>query len=155
MNFLLPKLMQAKNNLFPESTTKYKYQSKKLFVLQFSLLVIELTFSVGVSCLLIQMNHKKNEIHIGSSPNEKYFMIMSEDMLFIRLFVLKNIINVRVLYVHVSNQVVATVDETNPLDQVVPPRQDGLSHDLAAYISCKTSKLALPNDGIQVRCLKF
>ena len=59
MNFLLPKLMQAKNNLFPESTTKYKYQSKKLFVLQFSLLVIELTFSVGVSCLLIQMNHKK------------------------------------------------------------------------------------------------
>ena len=59
------------------------------------------------------------------------------------------------LYVHVSNQVVATVDETNPLDQVVPPRQDGLSHDLAAYISCKTSKLALPNDGKQVRCLKF
>ena len=41
-------------------------------------------------------------------------MIMSEDMFFIRLFVIKNIINVRVLYVNVSNQVVATVDETNP-----------------------------------------
>lgn len=82
-------------------------------------------------------------------------MIMSEDMFFIRLLVIKNIINVRVLYVHVSNQVVATVDETNPLDQVVPPRQDGLNHDLAAYISCKTSKLALPNDGKQVRFLKF
>ncbi|PFX34574.1 Sperm-associated antigen 17 [Stylophora pistillata] len=47
-------------------------------------------------------------------------------------------------------QVVVTVDETNPVDQIVPPRQDGLSHDLAAYISCKTSKLALPNGGKQV-----
>ncbi|XP_078373230.1 sperm-associated antigen 17-like isoform X2 [Oculina patagonica] len=39
-------------------------------------------------------------------------------------------------------QVVATVDDKNPLDQVVPPRGDGLNHDLAAYISSKTSKLA-------------
>ena len=47
-------------------------------------------------------------------------------------------------------QVVATVDENNPLDQVVPPRGDGLNHDLAAYISCKTSKLALPENDKQV-----
>lgn len=43
-----------------------------------------------------------------------------------------------------------TVDENNPLDQVVPPRGDGLNHDLAAYISSKTSKLALPENDKQV-----
>ena len=47
-------------------------------------------------------------------------------------------------------QVVATVDENNPLDQPVPPRRDGLNHDLAAYISSKTSKLALPENDKQV-----
>ncbi|KAK2570951.1 Sperm-associated antigen 17 [Acropora cervicornis] len=43
-------------------------------------------------------------------------------------------------------QVTAIVDENNPLDQVVPPRADGLNHDLAAYIFSKTSKLALPEN---------
>ena len=50
----------------------------------------------------------------------------------------------------ISTQVVATVDDKNPLDQVVPPRGDGLNHDLAAYISSKTSKLALLQSGKQV-----
>ncbi|XP_068698646.1 sperm-associated antigen 17-like [Montipora foliosa] len=40
-------------------------------------------------------------------------------------------------------QVAAIVDENNPLDQALPPRADGLNHDLAAYISGKTSRLAL------------
>ncbi|KAJ7321770.1 Sperm-associated antigen 17 [Desmophyllum pertusum] len=44
----------------------------------------------------------------------------------------------------------ATVDDKNPLDQVVPPRGEGLNHDLAAYISSKTSKLALLQNGKQV-----
>ena len=48
-------------------------------------------------------------------------------------------------------QVTAIVDENNPLDQVVPPRADGLNHDLAAYIFSKTSKLALPENEKQVR----
>ena len=50
----------------------------------------------------------------------------------------------------VSTKVGATVDDKNPLDQVVPPRGDGLNHDLAAYISSKTSKLALLQNSKQV-----
>lgn len=52
--------------------------------------------------------------------------------------------------IFISIQVVATVDDKNPLDQVVPPRGDGLNHDLAAYVSSKTSKLALLQNGKQV-----
>lgn len=50
----------------------------------------------------------------------------------------------------ISTQVVATVDDKNPLHQVVPPRGDGLNHDLAAYITSKTSKLTLLQNSKQV-----
>lgn len=61
-----------------------------------------------------------------------------------------------VLYcIVIYTQVVATVDDKNPLDQVVPPRGDGLNHDLAAYINSKTSKLALLQNGKQVNVTFF
>lgn len=52
--------------------------------------------------------------------------------------------------IFIFTQVVATVDDKNPLDQVVPPRGDGLNHDLAAYITSKTSKLTLLQNSKQV-----
>ena len=52
--------------------------------------------------------------------------------------------------IFISTQVVVTVDDKNPLDQVVPPSGDGLNHDLAAYITSKTSKLSLLQNSKQV-----
>ena len=49
----------------------------------------------------------------------------------------------------------AIVDENNPLDQALPPRADGLNHNLAAYISGKTSKLALLENEKQVGLGEF
>ena len=47
-------------------------------------------------------------------------------------------------------QVVATVDDSNPLDKEVPPRSDGLHSILADYINQKSGKLALCADEKQV-----
>ena len=48
-------------------------------------------------------------------------------------------------------QVVATVDESNPLDEITKPREDGDHCDLADYINARIAELSLTNDEKKVR----
>jgi hypothetical protein len=57
-------------------------------------------------------------------------------------------VNVFLLF---PNKVTATVDDNNPLDKEVPPRDDGLNHLLAAHVNSKASKLALTEDERKVK----
>ena len=48
-------------------------------------------------------------------------------------------------------QVVATVDETNPLAKLTEIRENGLDNDLAAHINSKMADLALSSAEKQVK----